>query len=168
MLESVQGNKLEYQRLTQEEQSKRGILGRLKGIIASFKSPTRNGRLYSEKLWDNVFEDPIMKEKISNRCVFGELGHPTDREEVDMEKIAICLAEQPKKDGKGNLLGDSVTMKVDKKNSNENVTNTKEEIKDEDKPTIEQLMMKNMKKIKKKVEEIKNNNDIPISNSQSK
>lgn len=105
MLESVQGNKLEYQRLTQEEQSKRGILGRLKGIIASFNAPTRNGRLYSEKLWDNVFEDPIMKEKISNRCVFGELGHPTDREEVDMEKIAICLAEQPKKDGKGNLLG---------------------------------------------------------------
>ena len=69
---------------------------------------------------------------------------------------------------KGNLLGDSVTMKVDKKNNNENVTNTKEEIKDEDKPTIEQLMMKNMKKIKKKVEEIKNNNDIPIANSQSK
>ena len=69
---------------------------------------------------------------------------------------------------KSNLLCDSVTMKVDKKNSNENVTNTKEEIKDEDKPTIEQLMMKNMKKIKKKVEEIKNNNDIPISNSQSK
>lgn len=43
-----------------------------------------------------------MKEKIANRCLFGEMGHPVDREETDPEKIAICLAEQPKigKDGK--------------------------------------------------------------------
>lgn len=43
-----------------------------------------------------------MEEKIANRCCFGELGHPADREEVDPEKIAICLAEKPKvgKDGK--------------------------------------------------------------------
>ena len=38
-----------------------------------------------------------MKEKLANRCLFGELGHPTDRIETDMEKIAICLAEKPKK-----------------------------------------------------------------------
>ena len=66
---------------------------------------------------------------------------------------------------KSNLINDSVTIKVDKKNSNENVTNQKEgEKEDENKPTIEQLMMKNMKKIKKKVEEIKNSNDIPSPN----
>lgn len=66
---------------------------------------------------------------------------------------------------KSNLINDSVTIKVDKKNSNENITNQKEgEKEDENKPTIEQLMMKNMKKIKKKVEEIKNSNDIPSPN----
>ena len=29
---------------------------------------------------------------------FGELGHPTEnRAEIDIEKVALCLAEQPKK-----------------------------------------------------------------------
>ena len=46
-----------------------------------------------------------MQEKIKNRCVFGELGHPVDRTETDMEKIAICLAEQPKKGQDGKLYG---------------------------------------------------------------
>ena len=98
MLENFNTKKeLQYQKLTLEEQKQRGILGRLVGIMADFKHPTRNGRLYTEELWDRTFEDPIMKEKISNRCLFGELGHPVDRQEIDMEKICICLAETPKK-----------------------------------------------------------------------
>ena len=105
MLESFKTDKLEYQRLSPEEMQKRGILGRLTGVIADFKNPTRNGRLYNEELWDKTFEDPIMQEKIKNRCVFGELGHPADRLEIDMEKVAICLAEQPKKGKDGKLYG---------------------------------------------------------------
>lgn len=105
MLESFKNNLFTYEKLSEEEQTKRGILGRLVGVIADSKNPTRNGRLYSETLWENVFNNPIMKEKIENRCCFGELGHPTDREEVDPEKIAICLAEQPKVNGKGQLCG---------------------------------------------------------------
>ena len=46
-----------------------------------------------------------MKEKIKNRCVFGELGHPVDRTDIDMEKVAICLAEEPKKSKDGKLYG---------------------------------------------------------------
>lgn len=94
-----------YQKLTPEEQKERGILGRLVGIIASFKDPTRNNRFYTEELWDNVFNDPIMKEKIATRSCFGELGHPTEARETDMEKIAICLAEEPKKCADGTLKG---------------------------------------------------------------
>lgn len=105
MLESFKNNLFTYEKLSEEEQTKRGILGRLVGVIADSKNPTRNGRLYSKSLWENVFNDPIMKEKIENRCCFGELGHPADREEVDPEKIAICLAEQPKVNDKGQLLG---------------------------------------------------------------
>ena len=106
MLESFNpNNELEYQKLSVEEQSARGILGRLKGIIADCKNPTRNGRRYTAELWEQTFNDPIMKEKIENRCLFGELGHPTDRQEVDMEKIAICLAEVPKKGTDGKLYG---------------------------------------------------------------
>lgn len=106
MLESFNTNsEMQYQRLTEEEKQKRGILGRLVGIIADFKNATRNGRKYTEELWDKTFDNPIVKEKISNRCLFGELGHPADRQEIDMEKIAICLAEMPKKGNDGKLYG---------------------------------------------------------------
>jgi len=105
MLESCQTGKFEYQKLSLEEQQKRGILGRLVGVIADTVNPTRNGRKYSDTLWEKVFEDPLMQEKINNRCLFGELGHPADREETDMEKIALCLAEKPKKGKDGKLYG---------------------------------------------------------------
>lgn len=106
MLESFNlNNDLEYQKLSPEEQASRGILGRLKGVLADFKNPTRNGRQYTEDLWEQTFSNPIMKEKIENKCLFGELGHPADRQEVDMEKIAICLAETPKKGSDGKLYG---------------------------------------------------------------
>ena len=103
MLESLNTNNLEYQKLTKDEMSRRGILGRLVGACADIINPTRNGRKYSEKLWENVFEDPIMKERIENGVCYGELGHPADREETDMEKIAVCLAEVPKKGADGKL-----------------------------------------------------------------
>jgi predicted nucleic acid-binding Zn-ribbon protein len=96
---------MQYQRLTKEEMQQRGILGRLKGIIADFKNPTRNGRRYTEELWDRTFDDPIVKEKIENRCILGELGHPADRQETDIEMVAICLAEMPKKGNDGKLHG---------------------------------------------------------------
>lgn len=105
MLESFDGNQFEYTKVSADEQAKRHILGRLVGPIADFKHPSRNGRSYSENLWDNVFNDPLMKEKIENRLVLGELGHPADRDEIDMEKVAVCLAEQPKKSKDGKLFG---------------------------------------------------------------
>ena len=98
-------NSFEYQKLTEEEQSKRGILGRLVGPIADSVNPTRNGRRYSGELWEKVFKNPIMQEKIENRVCFGELGHPADRTETDMEKICWCLAEVPKKGDDGQLYG---------------------------------------------------------------
>lgn len=102
MLESFNSDQFEYKRLSPEEQERRGILGRLVGVIADTTNATRNGRKYGLDLWKKVFDDPIMKEKIANRCVFSELGHPEDRAEIDMEKVCACLAEQPKvgKDGK--------------------------------------------------------------------
>lgn len=104
MIERLKKNeKFEYQKFTPEEMKAKGILGRLVGPCADFINPTRNGRKYNEKLWENVFANPIMQEKIKNGVCFGELGHPADRTETDMEKIAVCLREQPKKNSKGQL-----------------------------------------------------------------
>lgn len=106
MLQKFNTNKeFEYQRLSAEEQSRRGILGRLVGVVADFKNPTRNGRRYTESLWDKTFEDPLVREKLETRCMLGELGHPKDRTDIDMEKVAICLAEQPKKGNDGKVYG---------------------------------------------------------------
>ena len=106
MLESFNNiQKFEYKKLSPGEQKQRGILGRLEGIIADGKNPTRNGRKYPMPLWEKVFEDPIMKEKIANKVCLGELGHPEDRTETDITKAAICLAEMPKKSTDGKLYG---------------------------------------------------------------
>lgn len=106
MLESFKNkNAFEYTKLTEDECKSRGILGRLKGVIADSKSATRNGRLYSRELWEKVFENPIMQEKIANRVCYGELCHPENRTETDMEKIAVCLAEQPKICDDGKVYG---------------------------------------------------------------
>jgi len=103
MLRESKNGSFNYKKLSRDEMAKRGILGRLIGICADFINPTRNGRKYDESLWENVFNNDIMKEKIANRVCFGELGHPVDREEVDMDKVAICLAEQPVKGDDGKL-----------------------------------------------------------------
>ena len=94
MLESYNTrNPMQYHKLTAEEQKKRGILGRLVGVIADFVNPTRNGRKYTEELWDKTFNNPIMKEKLENRCCLGELGHPEDRQEIlDPRKTETALA----------------------------------------------------------------------------
>ena len=96
---------LAFKELTEEEKTKKHILGRLYGPIADIVNPTRNGRKYSEQLWENVFDSPLMKEKFNNKVLYGELGHPADRTEIDMEKVAICMPEPPKKDKDGHLIG---------------------------------------------------------------
>lgn len=104
MLESISKNgRLDYQKMTPEEMKSKGILGRLVGPVADFMNPTRNGRKYTEELWEQTFNSPIMKEKLANGVCYGELGHPEDRTEIDMSKIAVCLREQPKKNSKGQL-----------------------------------------------------------------
>lgn len=89
--------------LKYDKTKKKGVLGTLFGVIADTVLPTRNKRRYTEALWDKVFSDDIVKEQIANGGIFGELGHPVDRTETDMEKIAIVMPEIPKKNPEGKL-----------------------------------------------------------------
>lgn len=83
--------------------SENGVLGILEGPCADIIHPTRNGRKYSEKLWEKVFSSPIVNEMFQNGGIVGELDHPTDRSEICSQKIAILMPEKPKK-GKDGLL----------------------------------------------------------------
>lgn len=97
---------LAFSELTPEEKQKRGILGRLYGPIADIVNPTRNGRTYTEELWEKVFnENEIVKELLARGGIPGELDHPKDREDTDPEKIAIIMPEAPKRDSNNHLIG---------------------------------------------------------------
>lgn len=104
MLESLKHEDLQFQELTPEEKQSRGILARLTGPIASFTKGTRNGRKYSDKLWEKAFDAPLVKEMFKNGGLPGELQHPENRSETDPTKIAIMMPEPPKKDAKGHLV----------------------------------------------------------------
>ena len=95
---------LSYKKLNTSEK-RPGVLGVLEGVCADTINPTRNGRRYSNALWEKVFKDPIVKEHFENGGIFGELGHPTDRDETDMTKIAICMPQPPVKNKDGQLTG---------------------------------------------------------------
>lgn len=106
MLENFNANtELKFKELSPEEKQSRGILGRLYGPIASIVKATRNGRRYTESLWEKVFENPLTKEMFAQGGVPGELDHPVDREETCSEKIAIMMPEPPTKDKDGHLVG---------------------------------------------------------------
>lgn len=81
------------------------VLAKLSGPCADITNPTRNGRKYNESLWEKVFNSDIVKEHFEAGGIFGELGHPADRSETDMEKIAICMRKPPVKDKNGLLVG---------------------------------------------------------------
>ena len=87
---------LQMQPLSEEEKASRHILGRLYGPIATCKEGTRNGRKYNKALWVKALNDEIFQEKIANKSLFLELGHPADREETDMSCVCACIPEMPK------------------------------------------------------------------------
>lgn len=95
-LESKLIETLQLQPLTEEEKAKRHILARLYGPIATCKEKTRNGRGYNRELWEKALADEIFQEKIANKSLFLELGHPADREETDMKMVCACIPEMPK------------------------------------------------------------------------
>lgn len=105
MLEKLNADDIiKFSKVTPEEKESRGILGRLSGPIASCVVPTRNGRRYSDKLWENVFKSDLVQELFENGGLPGELDHPADRSETDTSRIAVMMPNPPKKDDKGQLI----------------------------------------------------------------
>ena len=90
-----------------KKQNSRGetILGTFEGPCADIVDGTRNGRHYSEELWNKVFSDPIVQELFECGGILGELDHPSDREETKTSEVAICMSEPPTKGPDGLLYG---------------------------------------------------------------
>lgn len=81
--------------------AKAKILGKLKGIIASAREASRNGRKYTERFWDTKFNDPLFKEGLECKVMLGELYHPDNEEEYNQihcdDRSAIVLTDVKKK-----------------------------------------------------------------------
>lgn len=88
-------------KLNESVNPRKGCLGRLEGICADFKNPTRNGRLYPRKLWENVLNDPIFKESLESKTLLGELDHPEDRLEVLAGEACIVMTDYRIDDDEG-------------------------------------------------------------------
>lgn len=76
------------------------ILGKLKGVIASACEPSRNGRKYTSRFWDAIFDSPLFKEGIKNRVMFGCMYHPEGEAYNQIhpgDESAICLTSVVKK-----------------------------------------------------------------------
>ena len=80
-------------KLTESKTTKKGCIGRLEGVCADFKSPTRNGRLYPLDLWKKVFADPLFKESLENKTLYGELDHPEDRFEPLITEACVVMTD---------------------------------------------------------------------------
>lgn len=77
---------------TRNENGK-SYIGRLEGAGASWKEPTRNGRLYSRKLWENVQNSDEFKEGMATKTIFGEADHPETRADTSIKEIAVVLTD---------------------------------------------------------------------------
>ena len=88
-------------KLNESAAPRKGCLGRLEGVCADFKNPTRNGRLYPRKLWENVFNDTIFQESLKSKTLLGELDHPEDRLEVLAGEACIVMTDYRIDDEKG-------------------------------------------------------------------
>jgi chromosome segregation ATPase len=92
-------------RLNESKAPKKGCLGRLEGVCADFKNPTRNGRLYPLDLWKKVFDDTLFKESLNNKTLFGELDHPEDRFEPLISEACVVMTDYQIDEDKGLIYG---------------------------------------------------------------
>lgn len=91
--EQLSSGKLSFINESVDNGAGKKYLGRLQGECAECDAPTRNGRVYSRKLWEKVIGSDTFKEYLDNKCLYGELNHPEDRLETDIKEVAIALSD---------------------------------------------------------------------------
>lgn len=95
------------------EEGQKGVLGKLSGVFANFRTGTRNGgRLYNEELVDKrIFGNEDVMEALETRTLFGELDHPEgDRCETLAQNAAISITKLEKDAGEGVVKGEALIL----------------------------------------------------------
>lgn len=85
----------------------KGVIGTLRGIFADMNHPTRNGRQYDKRCWEQALNSDDVKEKLETRTMFGELDHPAERLETLQERAAIITTKLEMNDRDGVVMGEA-------------------------------------------------------------
>lgn len=80
-------------KLNESHSPRKGCLGRIEGICADYANPTRNGRFYPRELWENVFNDDLIKESLESKTLIGELDHPEERFEPLAKEACVVMTD---------------------------------------------------------------------------
>lgn len=80
-------------KLNEDHAPRKGCLGRIEGICADYANPTRNGRFYPRELWENVFNDDLIKESLESKTLIGELDHPEERFEPLAKEACVVMTD---------------------------------------------------------------------------
>lgn len=75
------------------ENKRPGVLREIKGPVAEYGKKNRNGRMYSEKLWDKVLGNSYVQEQLRYNTLYGEANHPESRYEVDFGRVSHMIRE---------------------------------------------------------------------------
>lgn len=75
------------------ENKRPGVLREIKGPVAEYGKKNRNGRMYSEKLWDKVLSNSYVKEQLNYNTLYGEANHPESRYEIDFGRVSHMIRE---------------------------------------------------------------------------
>lgn len=95
------------------EEGQKGVLGKLSGVFANFRTGTRNGgRLYNEELVDKrIFGNEDVMEALETRTLFGELDHPEgDRCETLAQNAAVSIIKLEKDAEEGVVKGEALIL----------------------------------------------------------
>ena len=67
-------------RLVESKERRRpGVLAVVEGTFFVADKPSRNGRIYPRKLWENVLSSSDFKRMLNNRLLFGTVGHAEEQ-----------------------------------------------------------------------------------------
>lgn len=103
--ERVSIQPMTYLKEARQGEDSRHYLGRIEGPAADFTKPTRNGRLYSLKLWKNVEKSSDFQEGMNTLTIFGEADHPEERLDTSLKEVAIVLRDWEIREQEGIVWG---------------------------------------------------------------
>lgn len=65
-----------------------GVLCRVTYPICNVGILNRNNRMYEQQVWDKVFQDPDIRQKLETRSLLGHAEHPKDTSQSSTEKVS--------------------------------------------------------------------------------